>query len=387
MDILELKKLMDLPERKKLYLEILKKFKLFNNLKNVYYKAYEIPEGLIPVIVISNSPDFSAVKFVKVFIAAQHNEYNGLFGILKFLQEFDEKITDIENILIKNQILIFFPLMNPYGFLNPRKDNKSGYFLKNGSNLNRFWRETFVPEYSELKTPLNNYELPMQTRIIKKVLKNYWKNENIGIYIMDFHETSLIERFLNQLSLNLSLESYTFKFTHWLQEKIILNIIELYNPINYRQNLFFKCKASTNHRHLNLTMNEINLIYESLLDYISKNNGKLPFYFCYNNKSKEYCEKLAEVISHKLEEILWETRFPAFPHNFHDHGCFVNMNKVAKRPKLYAMELESKKQFFDIFSEIEKFKSDSDYFEKKVNSINNSILLVNETIKEMIKLF
>ena len=96
-------------------------------------------------------------------------------------------------------------------------------------------------------------------------------------------------------------------------------------------------------------MNEINLIYERILDYITKNNGKLPFYFCYNNKSKEYCEKLAEVIYHKLEETLWETRFPAFPHNFHDHGCFVNMNKVAKRQKLYAMELESKKQFFDIF--------------------------------------
>jgi len=51
------------------------------------------------------------------------------------------------------------------------------------------------------------------------------------------------------------------------------------------------------------------------------------------------------------------------------------------------MELESKKQFFDIFREIEKFKSDPDYLEKKVNSINKSILLVRETIKEMIKLF
>ncbi len=387
MDILELKKLMDLPKRKQLFLEILKKFKLFNNIKNIYYKAYEIPEGLIPVLFISNSLDSRTVKYVKIFIAAQHNEYNGLFGILKFLQDIDEKVTEIENILNKNQTVIFFPLMNPYGFLNPRKDNKSGYFLKNGGNLNRFWRKTFVPEYNELKIPLNNYEPPMQTRIIKNVLKSYWKNESIGIYIMDFHETSLIDRFMKQLSLNLNQESYTFKFTHWLQEKIILNIIELYNLIIFRQNLFFKRKPSANHRHLNLTMKEINLIYEKLLDYITKNNRKLPFYFCYNNKSKEYCEKLAEVIYHKLEEILWETKFPAFPHDFHDHGCFVNMNKVAKRQKLYAMELESKKQFFDIFREIEKSKSDPDYLENKVNSIDSSILLVSETIKEMIKLF
>ena len=209
---------------------------------------------------------------------------------------------------------------------------------------------------------------------------------------MDFHETSLMDRFINQLSLNLNQESYTFKFTHWFQEEVILNIIELYNLVKYhqnltRQNLFFKCNPSVNHKHLDLTMKEINLIYEKLLDYISKNNGKLPFFFCYNSKSKEYCEKLAEIIYHKLEEILWETRSPAFPHDFHDHGCFVNMNKAAKRQKLYAMELESKKQFFNIFREIERFKSEPHYLEKKVNSINNSIVLVSETIKEMIKLF
>ncbi|MFX0026625.1 MAG: hypothetical protein ACFE8M_09410 [Candidatus Hermodarchaeota archaeon] len=390
MDILELKKLMDLPKRKNFYLEILKKFKLFNDIKSFHYKAYEIKEGLIPVIFIASSLDIRAVKYVKVFIAAQHNEYNGLFGILNFLQELNERLIHIQDILIENQILIFFPLLNPYGFLHPRRDNKSGYFLQNGTNLNRFWRKTFVPEYNDTQLALN--EPPMQTRIIKTILNSYWKNENIGIYIMDFHETSLIDRFLNQLSLNLNQESYIFKFTHWLQEKIILNIIELYNLIKYRHNLtpqglFFKCNPSVNHRHLNLTMKEINLIYEKLLDYIIKNNGKLPFYFCYNSKSKEYCEKLAKIIYHKLEGILWETRSTAFPHDFHDHGCFVNMNKASKRQKLYAMELESSKQFFNIFREIERSKSDLDYLEKKVNSINKSIVLVSETIKEMIKLF
>lgn len=392
MDILELKKLMDLPKRKQLFLEIFKKFKLFNKIKNIYYKAYEIPEGLIPVLFIANSFDIRAVKTVKVFTAAQHNEYNGLFGILKFLQELNERLTDIEDILIENQIVIFFPLLNPYGFLHPRRNNKSGYFLQNGTNLNRFWRKTFVPEYNDLQLALNNYKPPMQTQVIKTILNNYWKNENIGIYIMDFHETSLMDRYMNQLSLNLNQESYTFKFTHWLQERIILNIIELYELMQYRhnltpQNLFFKCSPSANHKHLNLTMKEINLIYNKLLDYIIKNNGKLPFYFCYNSKSKEYCEKLAEITYHKLEEILWETRSTAFPHDFHDHGCFVNMNKAAKRQKLYAMELESSKQFFNIFREIERSKSNPDYLEKKVNSINKGIVLVSETIKEMIKLF
>ncbi|MFW9945225.1 MAG: hypothetical protein ACFFDX_00195 [Candidatus Odinarchaeota archaeon] len=392
MDILELKKLMDLSKRKYLYLEIFKKFKLFSDLKNVYYKAYEIKEGLIPVIFIAKSLDTKTVKSVKVFTAAQHNEYNGLFGILEFLKEFNEGLTDIEDILIENQILIFFPLLNPYGFLHPKRDNKSGYFLENGTNLNRFWRKTFVPEYNDLQLALNNYEPPMQTQIIKTILDNYWKNENIGIYIMDFHETSLMDRFINQLSLSLNQESYTFKFTHWLQEKIILNIIELYDLMKYRhnltpQNLFFKCNPSANHRHLNLTMKEINLIYEKLLDYIIENSKKLPFYFCYNSKSKEYCEKLAQIIYHKLEEILWETRSTAFPHDFHDHGCFVNMNKAAKRQKLYAIELESSKQFFNIFREIERSKSDADYLEKKLIFINKSIVLVSETIREMIKLF
>jgi hypothetical protein len=51
------------------------------------------------------------------------------------------------------------------------------------------------------------------------------------------------------------------------------------------------------------------------------------------------------------------------------------------------MEIESHKQFFNIFDEIEKSKTDPNYFDDKLKSINISLELVVESIKVMIKLF
>ena len=58
----------------------------------------------------------------------------------------------------------------------------------------------------------------------------------------------------------------------------------------------------------------------------NQGKGKLPFYFCYNDKSKNYCLKLANIVYNNLKEKLWETYFPAFNHHFINHGCFVNMS-------------------------------------------------------------
>jgi len=97
--------------------------------------------------------------------------------------------------------------------------------------------------------------------------------------------------------------------------------------------------------------------------------------------------KLAQNVYKKLKELLWETNFPAFNHHFNDHGCLVNMNDATKRKNVYSMELESEKQFFNIFEEIEKSKKDTNYFKEKLKKVNASIILVIESIKEMIKLY
>jgi hypothetical protein len=277
--------------------------------------------------------------------------------------------------------------MNTYGFLHPQKDNKSGYYLRNGTNLNRYWRRTFAPEYKNDENDLNHYPIPEHARILYKFLEKYWKKDNIPIYILDFHETSLLERFLTDLTNNLQKKSITYKFSHWLKEGIIYNIIKLYDIPYARKPLFYRCNPNADHTHINLTIKQLDIIYQKLQEYVSQNHGKLPFYFCYSNRSKEFCEKLAINVYNKLNDILWETYFPAFNHNFHDHGCFVNMNDATERKGVYSIELESQKQFFNIFDENDKSKADNNYFENKIRMIKMSTQLVVESIKEILKLF
>jgi hypothetical protein len=168
----------------------------------------------------------------------------------------------------------------------------------------------------------------------------------------------------------------------------VLNIIKLYNIRYYRKPLFYKCNPSADHTHLNLTHRQFETVFENLLEYISKNQGKgkLPFYFCYGKKSRDYCIKLSNLVYEKLKEKLWDTYYPAVDHHFINHGCFVRMSDATLLPRDFSMELESQKHFFDLFEEIKKTKSNSEYFEKKLDLINASIELALETIKVMINL-
>jgi hypothetical protein len=386
MNLETLKALLDISNRKKLYNEILNELEQVNSLDYVRYRKYKTSEGTVPLIEISNISNLDKIKHVKIFIGAQHNEYNGLFSILEFLKLILNNQVQINTMVKGDQILFFLPLLNPYGFLNPNKNNKFGYYLKNSSNLNRFWRRAFVPEYKNGMNDLNEIQTPEQVNIIKNLLQKYWNKEHIHIYILDFHETSLLERFPIELSTNFN---PFYKFDHWLKEGIIFNIIKLYDISYYRKPLFFKCNPSADHTHLNLTHKQFELVFEKLHEYMTNNQGKgkLPFYFCYGDKSRNYCLKLANRVYNKLKNRLWKTYFPAFNHNFINHGCFVNMSNVTSRPNVYSMELESQKHFFNIFEEIKKSKSDPNYFKTKINLINISIELALEAIKEMIELF
>ena len=194
MKIETLKALLDLKNRDKLYSEILSKLKELDGLKNITYNEFKIADGVIPIIYITKSFKIEHVKIVKLFVGAQHNEFNGLFGILEFLKLIKKNKIPISEILMEDQMLIFVPLMNPFGFLNPTKENKSGYYLKDGSNLNRFWRRIFVPEHPIGIDDHGESELPEQVKIIYSILENYWSDKSIEIYVMDFHETSLLER-------------------------------------------------------------------------------------------------------------------------------------------------------------------------------------------------
>ncbi len=387
MKITTLKALLDINNREELFKGLILKFRDFTQIDHIIFKQYETSEGPIPCIFIKNNVDSKGIKYVKVFISAQHNEFNGLFGTLEFLNHISDNNRELNEILSKNQDLIFFPIMNPYGFLNPSKNNKFGYFLKNGTNLNRFWRRTFAPEHPLSQRDSIGNQIPEHAAFVKKVLQKYWDNEKITIYILDFHETSLLDRFSLDLLNNFSKKSIMYKFNHWLKEGIILNVIKLYNINYHKKPLFKKKKQSDNYTQISISSKQLDFVYEKLQKYISNNSGKLPFYFLYSDKSKNYCLKLAKEIYEKLKDNLWETYYPAFNHNFIDHGCFVKMSDATPRKNIYTMEIESQKQFFNLFEEYEKSNSDPDYFENKLRSINLSIKLAHEAIKKMINLF
>ncbi|MHA1985627.1 MAG: hypothetical protein ACW98D_03210 [Promethearchaeota archaeon] len=383
----DLEDLLDLRNRNCLYDKILNKLKSYAKLENVYYSEFKTSEGKIPIITLAKSLNPEEFKNVKMFVGAQHNEYNGLFGSIEFLDMLENSVISIDEFLKDHDIIIMAPLMNPYGFLHPRKGNKSGYYLRNGANLNRFWRRTFAPEYQDGEDDLINFDIPEHAKILKKVLEEFWKREEIQVYILDFHETSLLERFSEELNNNLRIDLNSFKFSHWLKEGIIYNVIKLYDIKFNRKPLFYKSNPNANFSHINLPIAQLNVVCKKLQEYISTNKGKLKFYFCYSNKSKEFCKRLAQKIYNNLKDILWETYFPAFNHNFNNHGCFVNMNDVVIRKGVYSMELESQKHFFNIFDEIEKSKTQIDYFDKKIKIMNLSIRLVVESIKEMLILY
>ncbi|MFX0028653.1 MAG: hypothetical protein ACFE8B_05560 [Candidatus Hermodarchaeota archaeon] len=382
-----IKDLLDVENRQTLFKNILSQLRSYSDSKGIHYYEFETHEGIIPILVIAKSLNPDKVKSLKVFVGAQHNEYNGLFGIIEFLKMLQKSLIQIDEILIGEQMLIFAPLMNPYGFLNPTIENKSGYHLKNGTNLNRFWRRTFAPEYKDDENDLNQYPIPEHAKIFKNLLAKYWERDHISIYILDFHETSLLGKFLTNLSNNLQKNSITYKFSHWLEEEILHNIIEL-NKIRFTRNpLFYKCNSDADHSHINLTIKQLDIVYQNLQDYILRNNEKLPFYFCYSNRSKEICQFFAQKVYEKLKDNLWETIFPAYKHNFTNHGCFVNLNDATIRKNVYSIELESLKQFFNIFDEIDKSKADKYYFDKKIKKFQLSTQLVVESINQMIKLF
>jgi hypothetical protein len=381
-----LKSILKIEDRTSFCEKILKFFEELDNLENIYYRKIETSEGTIPIITIAKRLEVNDVKHLKLFIGAQHNEYNGLFGIIEFFKMIQKDKIKISDIIKNNQILIFAPLMNPYGFLNPSKENKSGYYLKNGSNLNRFWRRTFAPEYKDLKDDMIQYPIPEHCNYFKDLLKDYWENEDLKIYLLDFHETSLLERFPREISKDLSIH---YKFDHWLKEYVILNIMNLYNIKYFREPLFFKCGKNVDHNHINLSIKQLDLVFEKLLDYMVKNQSRLAFYFCYSEVSQEYCQRLAKIVYNNLKNknVLWETFSPAYSHYFHDHGCFTKTSDTGSRRNLCAMELESQKQFFNIFEEIDKSNQDPNYLENKLKIINLSLELVLESIKQMIILF
>ena len=118
-----LRELLDINNRQHLFDILLKEFKSFSSAENIDYYEFQTPEGRIPVIKIAQVSDLDEIKYVKVFVGAQHNEYNGLFGAIEFLKLFETSKSEFTKFMREDQVLFFTPLMNPYGFNHPKHNN------------------------------------------------------------------------------------------------------------------------------------------------------------------------------------------------------------------------------------------------------------------------
>ncbi len=374
-----LNKLLIPQERKKLLNEIFNKLELFNKSDFVELEYLKISDGKIPVLTINKPKSLDQLKRVFIFVGSQHNEYSGLFGMISYLTE--SVSTNNSELLLKDKIntmMIFFPLMNIYGFLNPRPDNKSGYYLKNGDNLNRYWRNTFIPNYIEKDEDNNPYIIPENALVFKNFIQEYWERD-LEIFLIDFHETSLLRRFTEDMVKNLNA---FYKLEHYYKMWIVEYLVKREN-LPKREPLFVKPHPDLDHHHFNITINQGEQLRENLKVAWEKNKDTLPFAYIYNYKSGDFCRSIARNVQSKLKDLIWDIRQPAFLHP-EDHGCFVCLGHSTQRPKTFTFELECDKQFFNLLEEIEKCKSNQVYFNKKIDNVNKTIEIVRETIKAVV---
>ncbi len=376
-----LNKLLIPQERKKLLNEIFNKLELFNKSDFVELEYLEISDGKIPVLTINQPKSLDQLRKLYIMVASQHNEYCGLFGQISYLFELTStKNKDLISNELKNSMIILFPLMNPYGFLNPRPDNKFGYYLKNGDNLNRYWRKTFIPNFREKDEDNNPYIIPENALVFKNFMQKYWERD-LEIYLIDFHETSLFRRFTEDMVKNLNA---FYKLEHYYKMWIVEYLVKREN-LPKREPLFMKPHPDLDHHHFNITINQGEQLRDNLKEAWEKNNDKLPFAYIYNYKSGDFCRSIARNVQSKLKDLMWDIRQPAFLHP-EDHGCFVCLGHSTRRPKTFTFELECDKQLFNLLEEIEKCKSNQVYFNKKIDNINKIIDIVRETIKAAVNL-
>jgi len=319
------------------------------------------------------------------FLAAQHNEYNGTFGILDFFlsseNEVRQELKDYLN--ITNGALLFTIIGNPVGFLFPSKENKYGYFAQIHSqvNMNRYWDKILLP--SKLKR--NQKFISKINLTIGSFLNSLIKfnnQSNSTIIAIDFHETSLIVKDLQEIKNNFSqkliLDDWVKKFIIFalLKEfKLEYNEIKLFdNEINIPE----KNKSDIlPNIDLNKPIKMMEIVpknlynYEDMKKYLNKFYKSICqegyYFFCYGNK-------IGLDLSHYLSKRLKEDYFPS--ELFKDQNTFfLPYKKIGHlsrtsyyNPNLHAIEIEMSKIFYNLEEIYMKLKRNINY-KMKLNSI------------------
>lgn len=272
-----------------------------------------------------------------VLIGAQHNEYNGLFGLLHFFRNNGiEKLSEWQE--YTNGGILVSPITNVHGFLYPNKENKWGYFVDQNSkgrrvNSNRHWDKTLsyhVIQKNQRFIPVINRNLGS---LILSLRKPTVKAEN-PVYLMDFHETSLVYRYWLDMSQNLSKE---YRINHWIKRWLLSE-----SSAYLHQKKVLNGKYSTSSH------------YASLRQYLNENLDHLQdktFYFF--TAANQFAMELTTMIDQRIYRNWSHELFPldkrVFKSPYKKKGDFVDAS--SHREWISAVAVEMRKLFYNLEKE------------------------------------
>lgn len=301
-------------------------------------------------------------------IGAQHNEFNGTFGILDFLS------ADKVSLLKQWQEgtgggFCFIPILNLTGFLEPIVENKWGYYVKgvqnskvatqNWANCNRFWDKILELDIFE---QFEN-DIPEENRIVGELLyKSRYADSfpQAPLIVLDFHETSLPYRTRKEMAQNFNLD-YAVNDS-WIRK------LTFEDALSYGKLPF---------------TSEINLkIIEDVKSALFKMNSTIEdttFYFCFYSP---YSEEMAKFIDQRLQKkfapYLWYAHRRTVSHGRKIDGCFVSANM--SHPWMSALEIEMRKCFFNLEEERAQYEKNAFYGKKLLKILRMNTELASNAI-------
>ncbi|TFF89548.1 MAG: hypothetical protein EU549_00115 [Promethearchaeota archaeon] len=343
--------------------------KIASSLEINYIELLLDDSRFIPIIFHKKTNPASPFILIQ---GAQHNEYNGTFGIIKFLYS-----KQSESLLRWCEItgggFCIIPILNVRGFLNPTKENKWGYFTKRPEymkkdkikiNTNRYWDKTIDYEI------LNNSksELPEENRLIGNFLlklRKVKKNPRSQFIILDFHETSLPYRFRKQMELRFN-RDYSIK-DHWLK-RWILDTALLYKGIPFTTKI---------------TKQVVELVKNALYELNKEIDEKTFYFLLYTPYSGSFAKYVSDKVEMQFKSRLWFSTKYYFYHKYPLNGCYCTANM--NRPWLKALEIEARKIFFNLQEEREKFEGMKSYKQYLINHLTLNSEIASKIIQSSIE--
>ncbi|TFF86554.1 MAG: hypothetical protein EU551_01210 [Promethearchaeota archaeon] len=355
------------PERRiELFLNIDKLLKKLAASLQINYKRLSLNDSnYIPILFYRKSK--SSAPFILIQ-GAQHNEYNGTFGIIDYLSS-----KNVESLLewCENTSggFCFIPILNVKGFLNPIKENKYGYYTNNPRginnnektlNTNRFWDKTV--EYKILNA--SKYNIPEENRLLGNFLLDIREVKNTPrskFIILDFHETSLPYKFRKEMEIKFDTD-YSIR-DHWLKGWILETVL-LYKSIPFINKV---------------SKPVVKLVRDALSDLNKDIDLKTVYFLLFTPHSR----KFAQYISNKVENIfktkLWFSTKYCFYHKYPLNGCYCTANM--NRPWINAIEIEARKIFFDLEKERNNFENINWYKDHLISHLTLNSKIASKIIK------